>query len=129
MNDEDESEPAKGGVEKNTFLSFSSPLSLSSLLASSLSLAPPRMAVPRAMARSLGPRIFSLPVGGKENQGGAAGAKTLFGDDENAPSTSSVPPEWALVELQGEVQPPAGAGPEESFTAGRLVLKVRQSAT
>ena len=93
------------------------------------------MAVPRAMARPLGPRMFALPVGGKENQGATRDkrATTLFGDDiddadgENAPSTSTssvVPPEWALVELQGEVQPPAGAGPEDSFTAGRLVLKV-----
>ena len=33
----------------------------------------------------------------------------------------------ALVELQGEVQAPAGAGTEDSFTAGRLVLKVRSA--
>lgn len=82
------------------------------------------MAVPRAMARPLGPLMFSLPVGG----GGAGKEKTMLFDDEteNAPSTSSSQPrEWALVELQGEVQAPEGAGPEDSFTAGRLVLKVR----
>ena len=103
---------------------------LVSLLANSFSLIPTScMAVPRAMARPLGPRMFALPVGGKENQSARDKTTTLFGDiddDESAPSTStsSVPPEWALVELQGEVQPPAGAGPEENFTAGRLVLKV-----
>ena len=82
------------------------------------------MAVPRAMARPLGPLMFALPVGG----GGAGKEKTMLFDDEteNAPSTSSSQPrEWALVELQGEVQAPEGAGPEDSFTAGRLVLKVR----
>lgn len=34
------------------------------------------------------------------------------------------PPEWALVELQGSVEPPAGTEPGADFTAGKLELLV-----
>lgn len=34
------------------------------------------------------------------------------------------PPEWALVELQGAVEPPAGSAPGADFTAGKLELLV-----
>lgn len=42
-----------------------------------------------------------------------------------AGAEGGAPPEWALVELQGAVEPPAGTEEGADFTAGRLKLLVR----
>jgi chromosome transmission fidelity protein 8 len=53
---------------------------------------------------------FALPVTGAGGKGGAGGA------------ARTAPPEWALVELQGELEPPAGCGTGLDYEAGTLAL-------
>jgi hypothetical protein len=75
------------------------------------------MAVPPTRARPAASQHtpFALPVTGAACGGGGGGSSGGAG-------AASSPPEWALVELQGELEPPAGTGPGADYEAGTLAL-------